>query len=56
MKQSEIVELAANTMRAIIRMSRNPLVSRRGNLMVKDFLEKVAEKPAEKKPKEKLDS
>lgn len=55
MKQNEIIELATNTMRAIIRMSRNPLVSRRGNLMVKDFLEKVAEKPKAKKSVDSVD-
>jgi len=53
MKQSEIIEFAENTMRAIIRMSRSPLTSRRGNLMVKSFLEKVTEKP---KPKKDVDA
>lgn len=55
MKQNEVINMAEKTMRAIVRMSRNPLVSRRGNLLIKTFLDKVREPEPKKKAKEPVD-
>lgn len=49
MKQSEQRLFAEKTMRAIVRMSRNPLVSRRGNMLIKTFMDKTAEPEPKKK-------
>lgn len=55
MKTNDIINMAEKTMRGIVHMARNPLVSRRGNMAITKFLEAVKEPEPKKKVKEPVD-